>query len=329
MPWSRVRGLTRAAVAHGAARLRGRDHLTSVTIFLTLRCNCSCGYCDFPGMDRGADWDGDQFLRLLGGLSRHGTARVGLSGGEPLLHPQFDRIAAAAGSHGFLTSLVTNGILLGEHLESASALDYVLCTIEGTAEIHDGVRGRGAYDAAMAGMHALAVCGRTRLGIICPVHRGNAGQIDEVLRVAEHLGARCFFQPVQLRGSWTGGAFPGVMGDSETREVFRRLLELRRSGRPVGNSPAYLRWVEGGFPRRFEERCFAGRYFHTILPDGVLLPCCMVDWEIHQAPLDADHPGRALGAGKPSCGGCTILPYVENTMLLRPSPWALGNALRW
>ncbi|MFH1530475.1 MAG: radical SAM protein [Pseudomonadota bacterium] len=327
---TRARLLFRAATAHGLARLRRRPHLTCVTLFLTLRCNCSCGYCDFPRLDRGLDWDGERFLRLLAGLARHGTARVGLSGGEPLLHPDFEHIARAAAEHGFLTSLVTNGILLEAHQEAASRLDYVLCTIEGDAAHHDAIRGPGAHGAAMRGLDALSRGDGPRLGVICPVHEGNAAQVEEVLRIAEALHARAFFQPVQIRTHWNGAsAFDGVLADDATREVFHRLRGWRRAGRPVGNSMTHLRWVTEGFPRGFEERCFAGRYFHTILPDGALLPCCMVDWDAHRSPLDPDHPEAALGAGSPRCAGCSILPYVDNNLLLRPSPRVLGNALRW
>ncbi len=324
-----ARQLARAAAAHGAARLRRRPHLTSVTLFLTLRCNCRCGYCDFPGMDRGQDWDGARFARLLGALAHHGTARVGISGGEPLLHPDFEGIAGAANAGGFLTSLVTNGIRLDDHLDSARAFDYVLCTIEGDEGRHDAIRGRGAYGAALRGLEALARRGRPRLGVICPVHGGNASQAGEVLRLAEGLGAKAFFQPVQLRGAWQGGGFDAVLDAAAAREIFGQLRRWRRQGRPVGNSDTHLRWVSEGFPERVEARCLAGRYFHTVLPDGALLPCCMVDWDAHRVPLDPDRPGDALRGGPPPCDGCSILPYVDNTLLLRPSLRTLGNALRW
>ena len=321
--------LVRAAAAHGRARLSRRPHLTSVTIFLTLRCNCACAYCDFPRMDRGRDWDGDRFLRLLDGLARHGTARLGLSGGEPLLHPDVDRIVWAAAAHGFLTSMVTNGILLADHLDAAAALDYVLCTIEGDEDTHDAVRGRGSRAAAIAGMEALARRGGPRLGVICPVHAENVDQTEEVIRLAESLNAKAFFQPAQVRDGWRGQRFDGVLADQPTRDLFSHLETWKRDGLPVGNSPEHLRWVATGFPPDHRERCLAGQYFHTILPDGALLPCCMVDWDAHGTRLDPDAPGAALAGGPPACRGCSILPYVDNSLLLRPSLRSLINALRW
>jgi len=178
-------------------------------------------------------------------------------------------------------------------------------------------------------MEALARGGGPRLGIVCPVHGKNVSQVEEVLRQAAAFGAKAFFQPVQLRSNWSGAEYGEVLPESEIRQLFQQLRAWRRAGRPVGNSPAHLRWVAEGFPKDFERRCLAGRYFHTILPDGALLPCCMVDWSAHRVPMDPDRPGAALRDGPPPCDGCSILPYVDNTLLLRPSLSALANALRW
>ena len=209
-------------------------------------------------------------------------------------------------------------------------MDYVLTTIEGDEASHDEERGSGSYAATIGGMRSLASMGHGRLGVVCPVHGGNVDSIEEALRVAESLRAQAFFQPTQVRDGWRGASFDEVLSPQRMGETFLRVREWKQLGRPVGNSMPYLNWLVDGFPRGFFEKCLAGRYFFTILPDGRLIPWCMTPWDRHGVKLDLDDPGASLSAmGKPDCDGCTILPYVENTLLLRPHPASVWNAIRW
>ena len=314
-----------------AARTTGRPLLSSVTFFPTLRCNCSCAYCDFP-RGAGTELDLPAIRALLTALRRHGTARLGVSGGEPLLRKDFGAIARAVQDEGFLSSLVTNGVLLERWLDAAARFDFVLCTAEGDPATHDRVRGPGVWAAALAGMEALRRRGHRRLGVICPVHAGNVDAIEETLRVAESLGARAFFQPAQVRQGWRGAPFTETLSREPLADAFRRVAAWKRAGRPVGNSLLSLRLVTDGHVDGFPEGCAAGRFFFTILPDATVLPCCMVDWADAGRPLDLDDPARTvreMAGTSRTCGGCTILPYVENSFLLRPSPAALLDSLRW
>ena len=322
--------LANGAIRHAVARVRRRQVASSVTVFLTLRCNCACSYCDFPRNNSGRELSTDEFRRLFRGLRSHGTFRLGISGGEPLLREDFDELALDATKLGFLTSLVTNGTLLEAHLDGARAMDYVLCTVEGDQQAHDRERGAGAYAATTRGMRLLASAGHRRFGVVCPVHQGNIDTIEETLRFAEDLKAKAFFQPAQVRDGWSGAPFERVLSSEQLVEVFAEVREWKRAGRPVGNSMTHLNWLLEGFPTGFSDQCLAGRYFHTILPDGRLIPCCMTPWDVHGVRLDVDHPGAAVGImNKPECKGCTILPYIENTLLLRSHPSSLWNVLKW
>lgn len=69
-----------------------------------------------------------------------------LWGGEPLLYPQFDELAEQLFRRGFKLSIVTNGTLLHEHLETAAKyISTVNISLDGGETLHDAVRGNGVF----------------------------------------------------------------------------------------------------------------------------------------------------------------------------------------
>jgi MoaA/NifB/PqqE/SkfB family radical SAM enzyme len=319
------RGLRRAAWA----RALGKGVWSHVTLLLTMRCDCACGYCDFP-RHAGPEMDTDSVLRLLELLARCGTVRLSVSGGEPLLRPDLPRILESAAQLGLVTSLVTNGRLLDEVSSCLPTVDYLLCTVEGDSVTHDAIRGAGVWQRLQ---HALAPERRAfarRLGFICPVHRDNLGKLEQPLLLARQHGAMVFFQPVQERAGWKGEAIAGVAPPTDIERAFRRLADLKQRGWPVGNSLRYLHRVAAGGVHSHRDGCLAGRFFATILPDGRVTPCCMLPMEGIPRRLGPDTAWLDLSPEAARyCPGCTIAPYVETSWLLSGDPGAWRNALRW
>ena len=80
-------------------------------VVVTRRCNLACGYCN--------EYDGfsppvptETLLASIDHLARLGTASITLTGGEPLLHPDLDRLVRAARGHGMIVTMITNGFRL-------------------------------------------------------------------------------------------------------------------------------------------------------------------------------------------------------------------------
>jgi len=325
----RPRTLLRGAWHHAVARVTGRPAWTGVTLLVTLRCDQHCAYCDFP-RHAGRELDTATWKRVLAGLGRAGTVRLGISGGEPLLRPDLGELVQAAVRQGFVTSLVTNGARLRDRVDEVAAVDYLLTTIEGDAPRHDAVRGAGAWKATWEGLEAVRRRGGPKLGLICPVHAGNAATLDEPLRAAEALGVTIYFQPVLQRAGWSGAPFGDLPDEATVRDVFVRLAAWKRAGRPVGNSRAYLDLVLDGRTGALAGTCTAGRYFVTILPDGRVTPCCMLPFHADLPRVDPDAPERTSRlVSRPICEGCTIAPYVESHFIFSLDPRAIRSALRW
>ena len=87
------------------------DHPVLAHLIPIRRCNLSCTYCnEFDDFSKPVPIE--EMLRRIDRLAELGTTIITQSGGEPLLHPDLDRIIARVRSHGILAGMITNGYLL-------------------------------------------------------------------------------------------------------------------------------------------------------------------------------------------------------------------------
>lgn len=96
------------------------------------RCNLSCSYC--TEYDKTSDpVPLDEMLDRVDRLADVGTTSIQISGGEPLLHPELERIIHRIRERGMLAGLLTNGYLLTvERIESLNraGLDQLQISID-------------------------------------------------------------------------------------------------------------------------------------------------------------------------------------------------------
>lgn len=88
----------------------------SLHIELTKKCNLKCYYCyneSAPHVNETA-LSSEQIFLLLSELSEKGLTVVEITGGEPLLHPDFFKIVDYCYNHLQLFSILTNGTLINE-----------------------------------------------------------------------------------------------------------------------------------------------------------------------------------------------------------------------
>jgi MoaA/NifB/PqqE/SkfB family radical SAM enzyme len=110
-----LRALSRRArewrmIAKGVA---STDHPVMAHIIPIRRCNLSCTYCNEYD-DFSKPVDTEVMIGRLEQLAALRTTIVTFSGGEPLLHPELDRMISYVRGRGILTGLITNGYLLTE-----------------------------------------------------------------------------------------------------------------------------------------------------------------------------------------------------------------------
>jgi MoaA/NifB/PqqE/SkfB family radical SAM enzyme len=129
------------------------DGLPLVTLYLTERCNSRCVTCDYWRHGR-KDVTLEAVTRLLPDLRALRTRTALISGGEPLLNPQWREIAETLRSEGIDLWLLTSGLSLFKHARPAAGLfKTVTVSLDGTcAETYTAIRGLDAFDKVCDGI---------------------------------------------------------------------------------------------------------------------------------------------------------------------------------
>ena len=158
-----------------------RESAASLVLVTTRRCNLKCATC-LKGASAAEDLDLGLLDRLFEDAKRVGFDSVSLSGGEPVLHPQFRELLAKIASHGLNIGLVTNGLEYRRYLELlapyADRVSFVAVSLDShVRHINDEVRGPGAMDAAVAAARAFRKAGYT-LKISHVVNRRNMHYLE-------------------------------------------------------------------------------------------------------------------------------------------------------
>jgi len=166
------------------------DRLPLATLYLTDRCNSRCVSCDYWRHGR-SDMNLDAVKRLLPSLKRLRTQVVLLSGGEPLLNPEWTSIAQVLRDIGLKVWLLTSGLSLAKHARRASELFHAITvSLDGTDRgTYAAIRGLDALDKVCDGIRAVADQG-VPASLRVTVQRANFRQLPAFVSLAKELGAR-------------------------------------------------------------------------------------------------------------------------------------------
>ena len=115
-----------------ARALASTSHPVLAQIVPARFCNLSCGYCnEYDKVSKPVPLD--EMFRRIDALGRLGTAMIGISGGEPLTHPDLDEIIRRMRRTGAIAGMITNGYLLNaERIErlNRAGLDHMQISID-------------------------------------------------------------------------------------------------------------------------------------------------------------------------------------------------------
>lgn len=178
-----------------------RAGLTSpemMTVALTDACNLDCGHCWVDAGTRGpfvpAATEG--LRQLFVEFARLGGRRLQLTGGEPLLHPDWRELLALAAAQDFeRIVLQTNGLLLRPRdLQALAQVEparlRIQISLDGAgSQTHDLVRGAGSFDMTLTCLRRLVEAGfAAQLSLFFTEMRHNLHELPELLVLAAALG---------------------------------------------------------------------------------------------------------------------------------------------
>lgn len=180
-----------------------------------------------------------------------------LSGGEPLLHPQFGEVCSIVrGLNGYV-ALSSNGILVPQYIGLFRRNDGIQISIDGNSRVHDFIRGAGSYESAVRALRLLDE-NNIRHSISFTANKQNLKCIDHIIDLCIETGSYLLnfnlYHPIH-----ENGLDPLSFSDwlSEKRRVKER---VEQEG--IICTAACV-----------EKGCIAGILGLSVLPDGTYWDC--------------------------------------------------------
>ena len=160
------------------------DSLPLLTLYLSERCNSRCVTCDYWRHGT-KDASLESVRRLLPDLTGLRTRTVLLSGGEPLMNPEWPEIAALLKGRGLGLWLLTSGLSLAKDARQAVGLfQSITVSLDGTCpETYAAIRGLDAFDKVCEGIQAVAALG-VRPGLRVTLQRANFRELLRFVSLA-------------------------------------------------------------------------------------------------------------------------------------------------
>jgi len=285
---------------------------------ITNRCNLRCLYCDIWRIQE-AELTTSEVLETIDELQKMGTLAISFDGGEPLLRDDMGDIVTYCKSKVLSVSINTNGKLVPKRVTEIKNADYLKVSFDGPKEVHDFVRGNGAYDNTIT---AITAARENNLKVIVntTLTKFNLDYIDFILDTVKKWKMKVKFQPVRN----TYELYPDI--EKYKKTINKLILEKKRGNVCIINSASSLYYLLN-WPNAKPLRCFAGIYFCRISPSGIVYPCKILRESKKQLGYKCKSFAEAFKSlsGGYSCTGCWCTSPLELNYLLSFKIGALFN----
>jgi len=261
-----------------------------VQMHLTERCNLACTHCYQEGSP-GKEMTLEEIGRGLADISD--TVRswsetyeipfapsFNVTGGEPFLRKDLPDILRGISRYGFASYLLTNGTLVDgakARMLAELAVRGVQVSVEGPEELHERIRGKNSFSAAMRGIGHLLDAGIT-VTMNVTLSELNGDSFPDIVAIAAGAGVqRLGFSRLVPYGR--GSALSGrMLGRERLRRLYEEILSLAVPGLEITTGDplaAQLADGRGGMDPDAPALggCAAGISGITVLPDGTFTPC--------------------------------------------------------
>jgi GTP 3',8-cyclase len=223
-------------------------------ISVTDRCNFRCTYCmpaeGLPWLPREEVLTFEEITRLVGIFARLGVKEVKLTGGEPTVRREVEKLVAVirAAQPDLSISMTTNGLLLDRLAGplAAAGLDRVTVSCDSLMQHRFAeMTRRDALDKVLAGMRAAEEAGLVPIKLNCVVIAGtNEDEVVDFARFARDTGYEVRFieyMPLDAEQRWERDkVVPGAQVLEAIDRVFPLIAETE------GHDPATTyRFVDG------------------------------------------------------------------------------------
>lgn len=159
---------------------------------LTLACNLRCRHCgSAASQPRAGELTLEEALAICDQFPELIVQEVNFTGGEPLLRPDWYRIAAYLGELGIITKMLTNGATLEPDIVAQmkdAGIAGVGVSLDGLDATHDYIRGRaGLFRRILTGID-LVLNADLPITVITTVNALNLNELPSIFEILRSLG---------------------------------------------------------------------------------------------------------------------------------------------
>jgi len=299
---------------------------------ITRVCNLRCIHCESRCGERSdSELSLPTMQKVAQGLVRLGCQQVDLTGGEPLLRADWDKLAEMLVRRGVKVALITNGLLLDDEVVArarAVGVTLVGLSIDGLQATHDGMRlrpspGPSPWQQAINAIERALPCFETI--VITQVNQRNLHELPALNQLlAVHGVRRWQLQLTVPVGRVQDIDEPFVLAPSDLEELLGFISEARRGGGvpqiDVSDSIGYYTEHELGLRGTADKTvpwmgCQAGIRVVAITYDGRVRGCSALPPEFDAGDLHDESIEQIWGdaerfaystrfAAAKLCGGC-------------------------
>jgi radical SAM protein with 4Fe4S-binding SPASM domain len=293
-------------------------YLREVHWSITGRCNLRCRHCFMASPeDRYPEPSFNVLEKMVVQFVQANVAFVSLTGGEPLIHPDFDRLMALLHEVGIpVSQIATNGMLVNAPfmamLDDVEQKPVFQLSLDGVGK-HDQMRGISGAETAALDAIALCVAKQYITSVTSIFNRDNIQALLPTYERLKVLGVSMWIvNQAQTTGMWQGGQAnltADEMGEAlltlqqrwlEEGKPLRMLLASYFDAKPDDemNQHAAMRYTADSL------ECPETRERIFLLPDGRLLPC-------------PGYTGTAIADEMPSLLDHSLVDILEDSSLSR------------
>lgn len=259
---------------------------------ITDNCNSRCIACTCWKQKSHNELTTEEVNEILIQLKNIGIRRIGFAGGEPLLRKDLPQLIKNANDLNFDNiHMVTNGLLLTkEKAESLieSGLRTIRISIDGTADVHDYVRGiEGSYEKSIKALKMLTKLRDSKypninIGIGTTLMKPTLNEIIKVVEIAKELNVDWGMNLIDTSPYFFKGVDASellIRNQDELNELIDELHKIKiENPKLIGSSHIALEYARNYFenPKRESIPCYLGFLKIYIGPHGEVYSGCWV-----------------------------------------------------
>ncbi len=312
--------------------LRVRPSLKYMFLELTRSCNLRCLHCgsSCPDSAPAPMLTAAQAIPVIDEVADHtspATTMFCITGGEPLLAPEWEAICGHIRERGFSWGMTTNGTLVDRRMAErlhAAGMQTVSVSIDGFRASHEALRGvPGCYDRAVRGLRTLIDSGYFPcVQVTTVVSKLNLHELEPLFEQVKawrpHSWKVINMEPIGLARKHSGLLLEA--------EDYRRLFSFIRHARETAEFEVTYGCAHAlpdpldGAVRDHGFLCGAGTLIASVTCEGDITACLDIDdrvhgrmgsireddfWEVWTKGFELFRRGRDLtGAACRSCPAC-------------------------